>query len=228
MSESWDVNTNYTEKRISRFGDTLMGANPPNMVRGALFRGPGNDTRVFTFAGSTFIANTSDPDWAAPSSNQYSLWSFDTTLQVWAQYDISQAVPQRPNWGSVGEAIGTGVGFYLNGQVDKGSSNVLYSTVEYIGGSVSNATDTEITYLDGMIIIDMPTQTARNVSSDTIGAPRVAGGLVHAPNFGKTSSGTLVAFGGMRSGNSAKDNFTNGILVTIRNEELPRLILTFS
>ncbi|KAL5331048.1 hypothetical protein ACEPPN_000577 [Leptodophora sp. 'Broadleaf-Isolate-01'] len=70
---------------------------------------------------------------------------------------------------------------------------------EYVGGKLSNATNNQATYIGGMIIIDLLTQTARNVSTVTLGAPSVAGGLVHTPRFGKTENGTLVAFGGMQS-----------------------------
>lgn len=213
MSDSWDANINLSETRIGRFGNSLMGSNPPNMVRGALYRGPINDSRIFTFGGTTFIANTTDPDWQAPSSDQYSLWSYDTTLMTWGQYDISHAVPRRPAWGSIAEFMAKGVAFFLNGEIDRGSSNVLYSTAEYIGGSLANGTNDEITYLGGMAVIDMPTQTARNVSTEGLGAPRVSGGLVHTPMFGKSEDGTLVAFGGMRSSNAGIDTFSNGILV---------------
>lgn len=76
---------------------------------------------------------------------------------------------------------------------------MLYTMSEYVGGKLSNATNNQATYIGGMIIIDLLTQTARNVSTVTLGAPSVAGGLVHTPRFGKTENGTLVAFGGMQS-----------------------------
>ncbi|KAH6663379.1 putative cell wall anchored protein [Halenospora varia] len=213
MSRSWDTNTNFTERKIGRFGNSSMGANPPNMVRGGLFRGPANDKKLYTFGGSTFLANNSDPDWQPPSSDHYSLWSYDTSLMTWGQYDVTYAVPRRPNWGATAEAIRLGLGFILNGQVDRGSSYVLYTMSEYVGGKLSNATNNQTTYLGGMIIIDLLTQTARNVSTDTLGAPRVAGGLVHTQRFGKTENGTLVAFGGMRSRGERNTTFTNGILI---------------
>lgn len=220
MSAPWDATTNFTEKRIGRFGNTMMNANPPNMVRGALYRGLEKDRRLFTFGGSTFLANQSDPDWKPPSLTEDSLWSYDTEAMSWGQYNIDKAVPRRPNWGSVTEAIPIGLGFFLNGQVDRGSSYVLFSTTEYINGTLVHETDNQITYLGGMIIIDMTTATARNVSTDTLGAPRVAGGLVHGPRFGKTKNGTLVAFGGMRSGNVKNNTFNNGILIDFNTVSL--------
>jgi hypothetical protein len=220
MSAPWDATTNFTEKRVGRFGNSAMGANPPNMVRGALYRGPAKDRRLFTFGGSTFLANNTDPDWDPPSSDDYSLWSYDTETMTWAQYNITHAVPRRPNWGAATEAISAGIGFFLNGQVDRGSSSVLYSMTEYINNTLTHETDNQITYLGGMVVIDLTTAIARNVSTDTLGVPRVAGGLVHCPRFGKTKNGTLVTFGGMRSGNEKNNTFQNGILV-FQNQKDP-------
>lgn len=214
MSVPWDATTNFTEKRIGRFGNTKMNANPPNMVRGALYRGPAKDRRLFTFGGSTFLANQSDADWKQPDSDQYSMWSYDTEELIWDQYDITYAMPRRPNWGAATEAISLGIAFFLNGQVDRGSSNVLYSMTEYVNGTLSNDTFDQITYLGGMIIVDLATQIARNVSTSSLGAPRVAGGLVHGLRFGKTTNGTLVTFGGMQSANDKKNTFSNGALVS--------------
>lgn len=212
LGDSWDTATNYTVTQIGRFGN---GFNPPYMVRGALYRNSFKDSKLFTFGGSTFIANTTDPAWTMPSSDEISLWSYDTSSQTWAQYDVSSAVPRRPNRGLVTEAIPLGTGFFVNGQIDRGSDSALYSAVEYVGGVASNSTNDEISYLDGMLIVDMATQTVRNVSTETLGASRVAGGLVWAQRFGKTENGTVVAFGGMRSAGRGDNTFTNGILVIL-------------
>ncbi|PVH92096.1 hypothetical protein DM02DRAFT_663272 [Periconia macrospinosa] len=220
MSAPWDATTNFTEKRIGRFGNSAMNANPPNMVRGALYRGPAEDRRLFTFGGSTFLANQSDPDWKSPDSDKYSLWSYDTQTMAWGQYDITHAVPRRPNWGAATEAISIGIGFFLNGQVDRGSSSVMYSMTEYINGTLTHETDNQITYLGGMIIVDLATAIARNVSTHTLGDPRVAGGLVHCPRFGKTENGTLVTFGGMRSGNEKNNTFNNSVLIDFNTVSL--------
>lgn len=220
MSRPWDTTTNFTEKRIGRFGNSLMGANPPNMVRGGLFRGPANDSKLYTFGGSTFLANDTDPNWQAPSSDRYSLWSYDTASMTWGQYDVTYAIPRRPNWGAVTEAIALGVGFILNGQVDRGSSDVMYSMNEYVGGKLSNATNDQTTYLGGLLIIDMATRVARNVSTESLGIPRVAGGLIYANKIGKTTNGTLVAFGGMKSKDVRNSTFQNGALVCISSRVL--------
>ncbi|CAN9342729.1 unnamed protein product [Alternaria alternata] len=213
MSTSWDATTNFTEKRIGRFGNSAMNANPPNMVRGALYRGLVDNRRLFTFGGSTFLANESDADWKLPASDDYSLWSYDTESMSWAQYDLTYAVPRRPNWGANAEAWRLGLAFYLNGMVDKGSSIAAYTMTEYINGTLQNETADHITYLPGLNIINMTTQVARNVGTDSLGAPRIAGGLVWGSRIGKSGNGTLVAMGGMRSAGQRIDTFSNGVLI---------------
>ncbi|EKG19219.1 cell wall anchored protein, putative, partial [Macrophomina phaseolina MS6] len=212
MSTSWDLNTNYTESRIGRYANTSQAANPPNMLRGALYAAELESNRLFTFGGSTFLANDSDPAWQPPSQDPTSLWSYDTEIRNWESYNITDAVPWRPNWGLVTEDMSHDIGFFLNGQFDRGSSYGLYTSVEYEGGNVTNASFSEITYLSGMVMIDLHTQETKNVSTASLGAPRVAGGMVHAPGFGKTANGTLVAFGGMTSSGQDVDTFTNGAL----------------
>ncbi|OJD38040.1 cell wall anchored protein [Diplodia corticola] len=216
MSRSWDSSTNFTESRIGRYSASSSASNPPNMVRGGLFAAMTVTNHLFTFGGTTFLANDSDPDWAPPSRDPTTLWSFDTELRNWQSVDVSAAVPWRPNWGAQAEDVAHSVGFFLNGIFDRGSSYGLYSSVEYTGGQVTNATFDQISYLGGLVMIDLQTRETRNLSTADLGQPRVAGGLVHAPGFGKTENGTLVAFGGMRSsgnGGDDGDTFTNGDLI---------------
>ncbi|EKG22634.1 Galactose oxidase/kelch beta-propeller [Macrophomina phaseolina MS6] len=213
MSESWDANMNYTASRIGRYSDNSTDANPPNMVRGGLFAAMSESNRLFTFGGSTFLANQTDPDWKPPSQDPTSLWSYDTEVRNWESYDITGAVPWRPNWGAQAEDVKRSVGFFLNGQYDRGSSYGLYTSVEYKGGVATNSTWNQIQYLGGLIMIDLHTQETKNLSTATLGSPRVASGLVHAPGFGKTKNGTLMAFGGMTSSGTGTDTFTNGNLI---------------
>ncbi|KKY17613.1 putative cell wall anchored [Diplodia seriata] len=213
MSRSWDASTNFTESRIGRYSASSSDTNPPNMVRGGLFAAMSETNHLFTFGGSTFLANDSDPDWAPPSRDPTTLWSFDTELRNWESVDISAVVPWRPNWGAQAEDVAHSVGFFLNGQFDRGSSYGLYSSVQYRGGEVVNDTFDQISYLGGLVMIDLHTRETRNLSTQALGRPRVAGGLVHAPGFGKTANGTLVAFGGMASAGTGEDTFTNGDLV---------------
>lgn len=212
MSQSWDA-SNFTESRIGRYADNSVDSNPPNMVRGGLFAAMSVTNHLFTFGGSTFLANTSDPDWEPPSKDPTTLWSYDTEVRNWQSYDISSVVPWRPNWGAQAEDVAHSVGFFLNGQYDRGSSYGLYTSVQYRGGTTTNETFNQISYLPGLVMIDLHTQETRNLSTETLGAPRVAGGLLHAPGFGKTKNGTLVAFGGKMTAGTPTDTFTNGDLI---------------
>lgn len=151
--------------------------------------------------------------WKLPASDDYSLWSYDTESMSWARYDLTYAVPRRPNWGANAEAWRLGLAFYLNGMVDKGSSIAAYTVTEYINGTLQNETADHITYLPGLNIINITTQVARNVGTDSLGAPRIAGGLVWGSRIGKSGNGTLVAMGGMRSAGQRIDTFSNGVLV---------------
>lgn len=213
MDKSWNATGNYSETQTGRFLANDTGSNPPNMLRGALYAALHEDNRLFTFGGSSFVANTSDPDWEAPRQDDDSLWSYDIVSSSWRDYDITSAIPRRPNWGAVGEDMIHEFGFFLNGQFDRGSSLGRYDSVEYEDGNPTNATFDQITYLSGMLVLDLGTASARNVSTETLGSPRVAGGLVYSSFFGKSSNGTVIAFGGMRSGGQGDDTFTNGVLV---------------
>lgn len=218
LTHSWDVSSldsGYKETRIGRLSGNRQGANPPNMVRGGLYRGPKESSnKLYTFGGSTFLANTTDPDWQTPLQYPDSLWSFDTEAKTWETIDVGYAVPGRPNRGGVTEDIKHAVGFFLNGQYDHGSSEALYTEVEYTpNGELNNASNSSITYLDQLIVIDLIKEHARNVSTSSLGAPRVSPGLIYAPGFGQTTHGTLLTFGGMKSSGQGEDTFTNGELV---------------
>ncbi|KAF2086455.1 hypothetical protein K490DRAFT_44039 [Saccharata proteae CBS 121410] len=196
MSKSWDAATNFSETVIGRFGNSSTGQNPPSVVRGGLYRGPANSTNLFTFGGSTFLANTSFPGWESPTPDHYSLWSYDTSLQTWGHYDLTAASPRRPNRGAMAEAATNGLAFWLNGEIDRGSSDVTYSISQYVGG---------------MIVLNLNDQSAQNVSTADLGLPRLAGGLVFIDQIGQ--DGALIAFGGMYSAENGTNTFTNGLLL---------------
>ena len=57
---------------------------------------------------------------------------------------------------------------------------------------MENTTD----YLSGMVVLNTLDQSAINISTSTLGAPRVAGGLEYIEGIGK--NGVLVALGGVQ------------------------------
>lgn len=102
-----------------------------------------------------------------------------------------QASPRRPNRGASAEAPSLGLAFYLNGQIDSGSS--------LQNSWMKNTTE----HLEGMIVLNTVNQSAANVSTATLGSPRVAGGLLFIEQM--ATNGALVAVGGLqRSGESTE------------------------
>jgi len=128
----------------------------------------------------------SSPDFHAPSSQTYSLWSFNIIDTTWNQYDISANVPWRPSSGAYAEAPDLALAFYFNGELDSGSS----VTTGTFGDNVK-------VFLEGLVVINTSTHTAINVSTNAVSgdSPRTRGGLVYLPNIGP--KGILVAIGGV-------------------------------
>lgn len=74
-------------------------------------------------------------------------------------------------------------------------------------GSAAETTvlDTTTRFLDGMVIVDLHKQTARNVSTKAVSAlARVRGGMVHVPLVG--SDGVILLLGG---GEKASSDLTH-------------------
>lgn len=168
MGTSWDTDTNFTETIETSFGSGAMGMGCPSMVRGALYRGPLNDTKLYTFGGSTFLANQSAADWKQPLDNTYSVWSFDIDTSIWNEYDITSQVPLRPDWGGWTERASKGFAYSLNGQIDRGSNNFEYDKIQTVGG-VEVSTGNLTTYLGGLVVFNLNNHTAWNRSSEPLG-----------------------------------------------------------
>ncbi|TAQ85422.1 hypothetical protein B7494_g6243 [Chlorociboria aeruginascens] len=184
MSSSWNWKTNITEKSIKKTASPDTGNFPPNVQNAVLFQGPPDDVQVYLYGGITPTINESFPGLQWPTTDQYTLWGFDTNTYVWTQYDIFSTVPQRPSEGAFAEIPELGLAFYMNGMIS-GSSSL--ST-----GDLGNKTIP----LDGMVVIDLKTYTARNISTDSItnGQPRIRGGMIAVPKLGP--NGILVTIGG--------------------------------
>src|SRR5579862_5208722 len=122
MTDSWDWKTNVTESYIDKTKNPETGQGPPVIVRGVLYQGGSTDDNIYLYGGTTSYQNTSFFEYVPPSSSKYSLWSYDTKNNTWDQFDISAASPYRPCSGSFAEAPDLGLGFFLNGGIDSGSS----------------------------------------------------------------------------------------------------------
>jgi hypothetical protein len=161
------------------------GANPPNLVRGAMFAGRLNDSKIYIFGGTASQLNgTFSPTDPNPSTG--SLWSFDPSNRIWDQADVESAVPLRPSYGSYVDAVDQGLGFYLNGEIDRGSD----ITVNSIGNQTLGLT--------GLVMLNMTNNgvVARNLSTAALwhGEALVSSELAYVPLVGK--KGILVALGG--------------------------------
>jgi hypothetical protein len=205
MTESWDWKTNVTESYINKTKNPETGQAPPVVVRGALYQGSSSDDNIYLYGGTTSYQNTSFFEWVPPSSSKYSLWSYDTKNNTWDQFDISAASPYRPCSGSFAEAPDLGLGFFLNGGIDSGSS----TEVQSIGS------DAKI-WLNGMMVIDTRTRTARNLSTNgLLDTPRSRGKMIYVPGIGK--KGILVALGGSYKPASDSSNTVIGSLVSFES-----------
>ncbi|KAF2874637.1 hypothetical protein BDV95DRAFT_337793 [Massariosphaeria phaeospora] len=163
------------------------GTLPPSLIRGHIFHGPLENPDIYVYGGTTYMGNQTFEGYNSPDSAIYSLWSYtpDTLQYPWRQYDIVQ--PWMANHGAATEAIDQGLGFYLNGQIDWGTS-----------AKTSNNIKSEDLYrpLDGMLVIDFGNYTSNNISTASIrsNAPRVGGSMEYFAPVG--GMGILVALGG--------------------------------
>jgi hypothetical protein len=202
MSKSWDRATNMSQRLVKKTKSPRTGMSPPVVIRGALYGGAPDDNRIYLYGGTTSWQNTSFPGFVPPQPAKYSLWSYDTTSEIWDQSDITSASPQRPSSGAYAEAPDQSLAFYFNGRVDSGSSKETYS----LGNGVR--------FLEGMVVINTNNQTARNLSTSTVSGdfPRAGGRLQYIPNIGK--KGILVHIGGTYKSVSSTDGLEEGVMVS--------------
>ncbi|KAL8951968.1 MAG: hypothetical protein Q9222_002091 [Ikaeria aurantiellina] len=113
------------------------------------------------------------------------MWGFNIRTQGWDHYDMSDNVRVRPGSGAYAEARDQHRSFYLNGQVDFGSSTQ----------TMSLSLSTKISQ-KGMIIIDHSNNTARNISTDALvgNKPRTRGRMQYISSWG--TNGIIVLIGG--------------------------------
>lgn len=184
LTFSWDWKVNISEKATNITANPNTGTLPPQAVRGTLYQGPSSDSNIYLYGGTTDFSNTSFPGWQDPVSSAYSLWSYDTKSTRWSQYDIEKDAPLRPSSGAAAEAADQNLAFYLNGEIDRGSS-------QYIGIVAGTSV-----FLEGMVVIDTATKTAKNISTSEIngGRARARAQMQYVPGIGE--KGALVLLGG--------------------------------
>ena len=184
MSQSWDWKTNISETYFNKTGIPNVES-VPVLSRGALFAGQGDDENLYLYGGTTNYYNVTNPGFEAPTSDQFSLFSWDTSTRNVAQFNVQSGAVWRPSAGAYAQAIDLGLGFYIEGQLNSGSS----TETQVLG-------DNNFQFLNGMIVLDFNAKTARNVSTLMVGdgLPRTYGFLHYLPGVG--DKGVLLSMGG--------------------------------
>ena len=196
LSKSWDWRSdNFTSiNAIPRPQDTTV-AIPPSVMRSALYQGATND-QFHLYGGTVFQGNISFPNYTPPSDKPGSLWSYDVKKQAWSSSNITAQSPIPPNHGAYADAPNLGLGFYLGGQLDRGS-----------GGNIGldGNSSTKVT---GLIVVNTTSHSVFNVSIGNLDKPdRVGGSLLYVANVGR--KGVLVAIGGV-AGYARTDSSISG------------------
>lgn len=211
---TWDWKLNIIENvQAKNVTNPTTGTLPPSQIRGHMFHGPANQAEVYVYGGTTFMGNQSFEAYAWPDSSAYPLWSYTYgTSYPWRQY--SGDTEWMPNHGAGAEAIDQGLAFYLNGQIDWGTSSKTFD--------IFPKTEAIYVSLQGMIVLDLTTQSAKNISTSKLrgGAPRVGGTMEYVASVG--GMGTLVALGGQIQPNLTGTfaNVSQGSLVGTRSNDV--------
>ncbi|KAF2826099.1 hypothetical protein CC86DRAFT_24973 [Ophiobolus disseminans] len=183
LKKSWDWTKNMSWLAFETTPNPRTGSVVrPGMVGGAMYHGPYNDTRVWTYSGTSYRGNESFLAANSTYNNQYPLWSFDNSTQVWDQFDVGQL--KTPSYGSSAEASDQGLAFYLSGGTDNGTEPYTRDDLD------------QVVLLNGMMVVDTSHQTAKNISVSSMkdAQPRLGGALQYVPGIG--GNGLLVALGG--------------------------------
>lgn len=185
LSRQFDWKNYVSRVALNKSADPDTNNMPPLVSHATLYSGAPQDSRIWLYGGTTLWWNTEFPGFEGPTTDIYSLWSYDTATERWDQYDVRPESLMRPSYGLAAEAPELGLGFYFNGQIDSGSSQQTQSLNSY-----------PKLFLEGMIMINTTSQTAFNISTDAAvgGLPRTRGGAAYIPGIG--GSGILAVMGG--------------------------------
>ncbi|KAF2706966.1 hypothetical protein K504DRAFT_505045 [Pleomassaria siparia CBS 279.74] len=209
VSATWDWKETNGTRQFNISGIPMnqtnpsTGTDPPSLMRGHMYHGPADINVIYSFGGTTYMGNKSFEGFVWPDASTYSLSTYDYTIPdaPWQQYDISQ--PWRANHGAATEAIDQSLGFYLNGQIDRGSSTVVMD--------LPDIDDAQNLYrpLDGMVIVNFTNCSSNNISTSKLRSDqaRVGGSMEYLPNIG--ASGLLVALGGQVNNESSVSSWVN-------------------
>lgn len=185
MGSSWNWKTNVSiSQKARRVSGAVEGMGwPVNVHDGALFGGPEESDTLYMFGGTTLNFNQSFPYYLIPPTEQYAMWQYDMSNDLWAAFDTSSSGITIPSWGANAEATNHGLAFYVGGQVDAGTAN----TTQDLGDDTVG--------LGGMVVLDTTSTTMKNLTvEDSIKSNRQGAGMVYVDNFG--DAGVLILIGG--------------------------------
>lgn len=199
LAKAWDWQVSLPQVALNKTSNAETGALPPQVRSGALFSGLPDDNKIYLYGGTTDWWNFDFPvPW--PTSRMYVLWSYDTSTRAWSQYDVSSESPFRPSNGISTTAPDLGLGFYLNGEIDSGSS------LE----DMALGDNTKI-FLEGMIVVNTTNQSVMNISTNAWSGsqPHTRGGATYIPHL--AGNGILIVFGGTykQANDVSKDETAN-------------------
>ncbi|KAN0066985.1 hypothetical protein V8E54_014909 [Elaphomyces granulatus] len=201
MSASWDWKSNISMVAINKTANPTTGTYPPVVINAALYAGSSTDENIYLYGGTVSFVNITFPGFQYPQPPVYSLWSYNTTTKLWDQHDVTLSAPNRPFAGAFAEVPQQGLAFWLNGEINNGSSNTFATEPDFSQN------------LGGLIVLNTTTQTARNLSTTNLGDrfPREGGTLNYIPGIGQ--KGILVAIGGSAKATSNNGASSTGTLV---------------
>ena len=185
LRSSWDWKKDIVELASLKKPDPKTHLIPPILSRAALYQGIADDTNIYLWGGTTSYTNASSPGFEPPTPAKYSLWGYDTTSLEWTPFDVSKGSTNRPSSAASAEAPDQGLAFFLNGQLDSGSST-----------ETQDLGDQGRVFLQGMIVLDLKNRAAKNLSTSALSGlrPRSRGRMQYIPGIGE--KGILVHVGG--------------------------------
>lgn len=204
LNKSWDWKKDIVELALLKKMQPKTDFLPPILSRGALYQGMADDANIYLWGGTTSYTNTSFPGFESPTPAKLSLWAYDTILLEWNPFDVSKGSPNRPSSAAFAEAPDQGLAFFLNGQLDSGSST-----------ETQNLGDEGKVFLQGMIVLDLKNRAARNISTSAMSGerPRSRGRMQYISGIGE--KGILVHVGGNQKIASDTTNTYVGDLVRV-------------
>ncbi|KAF2642754.1 hypothetical protein P280DRAFT_468070 [Massarina eburnea CBS 473.64] len=196
QSWSWESTSDSpTYLNITREPKNITNPNTnalvPNLWRGYMFHGPKNISTIYRYGGTTYMGNQSYVGKSSPEfANSWPLWSYTpgSSDSKWKQYKVGGE--WMPNHGAGADATDHGLGFYLNGQIDTGTSSKT--------SQMADNSQEHYTPLEGMVVVDLVklNPVSPNISTSMMkgSLPRVGGTLEYIAPVGY--NGILVALGG--------------------------------